>query len=271
MEKNELDLTRDALKRGFCENRLARGFAIHPDDNKEEDSVLILGLNPAGDEKDADRERIIQSLCYVPGLDQSGVLKRCHYPRYFKPIYDLVQETISKDVMVKWSWCNIPWEELEEQLKNIGVTEEQEEQKGKILDFYQKANAKEEGNLTIYTGDMFYYHETQSGKLKELLVDGFDNSYYLEMLKWHIKTLQEDHHKSIKYVYINNALASHGLTDGGVNAGASMIYIDDVPVFTGCMLSGGRAMDVFSRTRLVSEIKQELGRHKQKTCFFELT
>lgn len=255
MEKTELDLTREVLKPGFQEKRLANGFAIHADDNKTEECVLILGMNPAGDENDAEREKKIQSLCYVPGLegDSSAVMKRCHYPRYFKPIYDLVQETISKDVMVKWSWCNIPQQELEKQLTHIaGITEEQKE---KILAFYLKA--KEEGNITIYTGDMFYYHETQSGRLKQLLDDKIDSDYYHNMLTWHIKTLKE-HNKSIKYVYINNALASHGLTDGSDNAGASMIKIEEVPVFTGCMLSGGRAMDVFSKTRLIKEIKNEL-------------
>ena len=104
---------------------------------------------------------------------------------------------------------------------------------------------------------MFYYHETNSKNIPrkkkyELINDGYN--YYLKMLKLHIEKLKECN-KKIKFVYINNAEVSNLLCG---NDSKTNDCIDDVKVFYGGMLSGGRCMDNFSKRRLMSEIKEYL-------------
>lgn len=74
------------------------------------------------------------------------------------------------------------------------------------------------------------------------------------MLQLHIKTLK-DANKKIKFIYINSAKVSHWLCG---DMKKTFDEIDNVKVFYGSMLSGQRSMDVFSRLRLINEIKENL-------------
>ena len=77
------------------------------------------------------------------------------------------------------------------------------------------------------------------------------------MLELHIEPLIEAG-KSIKFVYINNSQVSQWLCDGDIKT--FTVFGDrKIPVFFGGMLSGGR-MDLFSKKRLVHEIKNYLKR-----------
>ena len=103
---------------------------------------------------------------------------------------------------------------------------------------------------------MFYYHETSSKKLP-LKKSISHPQYCKEMLELHIESLIEAG-KSIKFVYINNSQVSQWLCDGEIKT--FTIFGDrKIPVFFGGMLSGGR-MDLFSKKRLVHEIKNYLKR-----------
>ena len=141
---------------------------------------------------------------------------------------------------VNWPWCNMKWDDIENSISS---------EIPKKVKFVKKYYDQAQGGTTIYIGDMFYYHETNSTKL--LTKDQFDyKTYCEEMLQMHIEKLQ-GMGKNIRYVYINNARVSHWLADDG----DTYITVKGIPIFLGSMLSGQRAMDGFSKTRLVDEIK----------------
>ena len=105
--------------------------------------------------------------------------------------------------------------------------------------------------VTIYVGDMFYFHETNSKELP--IKNGYDVSTYCkEMLELHVNALKDDK-KSIKMIYINNSQVSQWLCGDSIK---TVDYFCDIPVFFGRMLSGG--IDPFSQQRLVNEIRSHL-------------
>ena len=106
-------------------------------------------------------------------------------------------------------------------------------------------------------GDMFYYHETN---LKKLLKKDKDYSdYYNEMLSLHINYLKKAN-KNIKFIYINNAGVSNSMCGNSLKTVEEYNNKDDnskIPIFYGRIISRG-SMDVFSKRRLVNEIKNYL-------------
>lgn len=121
--------------------------------------------------------------------------------------------------------------------------------------FYQK---HQNSKCTIYIGDMFYYHVTNSKELP--LIAGKESFSYKkycdEMLALHIKEL-ERHNKKVRFVYINNAQVSHWLTNG-MHKTFDTLPGTAIKVFYGGMLSGMRSMDMFSLERLVQEVRREI-------------
>lgn len=227
-----LDISKKSDRLGF------RGFE-HDTSETEESCVLVLGLNPAGDSTDAKNEEKPRTYLYSleKNIDSSYV-----YNKYYRPIYDLMNEVF--DDNVKWHWCNKDWSTLEEEIKNYKDDITLETIKKEYLDHVNKT-------VTIYVGDMFYFHETNSKELP--IKDGYDLSTYCkEMLELHVNALMDDK-KSIKMIYINNSQVSQWLCGDSIK---TVDYFCDIPVFFGRMLSGG--IDSFSKQRLVNEMRSYL-------------
>lgn len=136
-----------------------------------------------------------------------------------------------------------------------------------ICDFY--SNYKEK-KYTICCGDLFYYHLTEQNKFCQLVIKSKKNEYLRNILKMHIQQIEKNENQ-IRLIYINNATASRWIYEAIKQKGDK----DDYPsyydyeldgktyrIFFGAMLSGLRAMDVFSRKRLIMEIQQYLKRTK---------
>ena len=234
--------------------RLAiNGFEIDDDDNKEEECILVIGLNPAGNENDRlqDKERKENSLPYLYCLDEkTKEIKGLTYPKYYRPILDFINQIT--DEKAKWGWCNI----YENKIRNIPILDKHITE---IDEYYKNQKDKK---YSIYIGDMFYYHETSSKELplkkdfKKNKNADIRKKYCYEMLRMHIKHL-EKHNKKIKFIYMNNAKAAHYFHDGNnfleIKTNET---IDNIPIFYGGMLSGQHLMDTFSVKRLVNEIRE---------------
>lgn len=221
-----------------------RGFEFD-NSTSEKDCVLVIGLNPAGDKEDAKNEEDIRT--YLYSLKES-IKSKYVYNKYYKPIYELINDIFDDDA--KWHWCNKSWDILSKEI-------EHSEDKNVIhKEYLNHQNRK----VSIYIGDMFYYHETSSKKLPLKKSISY-NQYCKEMLDLHIESLIEAG-KSIKFVYINNSQVSQWLCDGDIKT--FTVFGDrKIPVFFGGMLSGGR-MDLFSKKRLVHEIKNSLNKLEPK-------
>lgn len=227
-----------------------RGFEF---DNvrSEKDCVLVMGLNLAGDEKAAKNEKNKRTFLYsFSNMYIKG--SPYVYNPYYRPIYNLMNEVFDGDV--KWHWCNKNWDDLENEIENSNdrafINEIREE-------YYNHKNKK----VSIYIGDMFYYHETNSKKLpKNKNIDL--KSYYFKMLKLHINELKKKE-KNIKFIYINNAGVSTSMCGNSIKTVEEYNNKDDnsnIPIFYGGMLSS--PMDSFSKKRLVNEIKNYLNKDK---------
>ena len=233
----------------YKENRIeSRAFEIRDDDVKAERCILVMGLNPAGDEEDAARGRTDRT--YFCHLDsRKGFQNDWCNNHYFQPIFRFVEKTAGP---AKWPWCNKKWSELEEEIGRYTDLHP-------IREIIKKNYYKNRGNeYTIYIGDMFYYHETKSEKLPLRKNVDF-HRYAREMLKLHIDCLRK-HNKKIEYVYINNAKVSHWLCGENIK---THDIIDGVPVYYGASLSG--MMDVFSKRRLEEVVLHRNDERRKET------
>lgn len=149
----------------------------------------------------------------------------------------------------KWHWCNKSWNILSKEI-------EHSKDKNVIHEEYLNHQNRK---VSIYIGDMFYYHETSSKKLPLKKSISYPQ-YCKEMLELHIDALLKSG-KNIKFVYINNSQVSQWLCDSDIKT--FTVFGDrKIPVFFGRMLSGG--IDSFSRLRLVNEIKDYLNKLESK-------
>ena len=246
LENNKfIDKTKVGLDLDEDDPRLGvRGFEFD-NSTSEKDCVLVIGLNLAGDEEDAKNEEDIRT--YLYSLKKS-IKSKYAYNKYYKPIYELMNDIFDNDA--KWHWCNKSWDILSKEI-------EHSKDKNVIHEEYLNHQNRK---VSIYIGDMFYYHETSSKKLPLKKSISYPQ-YCKEMLELHIESLIEAG-KSIKFVYINNSRVSQWLCDGDIKT--FTVFGDrKIPVFFGGMLSGGR-MDLFSKKRLVHEIKKYLKRIESK-------
>ena len=239
-----IEKTLEALDINKKHNRLgARGFEYDKSET-EENCVLVIGLNPAGDITAAENEE--KGRTYLYSL-RENIKSSYVYNKYYRPIYDLMNEVF--DDNVKWHWCNKSWNILSKEI-------EHSKDKNVIHEEYLNHQNRK---VSIYIGDMFYYHETSSKKLPLKKSLSYPQ-YCKEMLELHIESLIEAG-KSIKFVYINTSQVSQWLCDGDIKT--FTVFGDrKIPVFFGRMLSGG--IDSFSRLRLVNEIKDYLNKLESK-------
>ena len=242
-----IEKTKKALAISEHDSKLGvRGFEFD-DSTSEKDCVLVIGLNPAGDKDDANNENTNRT--YLYSLKKS-IKSKYVYNKYYKPIYELMNDIFDNDA--KWHWCNKSWDILSKEL-------EHSEDKDFLDEIHEEYLNHKNSKVTIYIGDMFYYHQTSSKKLPLIKSKSYPE-YCKKMLERHIKALLKAG-KNIKFVYINNSQVSQWLCDSDINT--YTVFGDrKIPVFFGRMLSGG--IDSFSRLRLVNEIKDYLNKLESK-------
>ena len=242
LKKNKVDVARLGT----------RGFEF---DNikSEKDCVLVMGLNLAGDEKAAKNEKNNRTFLYSFSNKNINIKGSSYvYNLYYRPIYNIMNEVFDGDV--KWHWCNKNWDDLENEIENS-------DDRDFIKEILKEYNNHQNKKVSIYIGDMFYYHETDSKKLP-ISKDIDLKSYYFKMLKLHIKALKKEG-KNIKFIYINNAKVSTSMCGNSIKTVDEYNNKDDnsnIPIFYGGMLSS--PMDSFSKKRLVNEIKDCLNKEK---------
>lgn len=256
-----LEKTVSALESDNMKNsRLGvRGFEIYTS-KRSRKCVLVIGLNPAGGDAEAEAEKE-KNRTYLYSINAN--ISKNHSPYiynpYYKPIYSLINNTLQNEIdenNAKWHWCNKEREKLVEEfeflLENLKNEKEVSGLKEDIDKIMNEFSNNQNCEYSIYIGDMFYYHETKSDQLP-LRNDISYEKYCREMLDMHINALKEKE-LEIEYIYINNAMVSKWLSS---NENITSETISGIKVFYGSILSGGR-MDVFSRQRLVREIRSYL-------------
>lgn len=239
--------TKEALAIAEQDPRLGvRGFEFD-NSTSEKDCVLVIGLNLAGNEEAAKNEKTNKTYLYSL---KNSIKNDYVYNKYYKPIYELMNDIFDNDA--KWHWCNKSWDILSKEI-------EHSEGKDFLDVIHEEYLNHQNSKVSIYIGDMFYYHETSSKKLPLKEKESYPQ-YCKEMLELHIDALLKSG-KNIKFVYINNSQVSQWLCDSDINT--YTVFGDrKIPVFFGRMLSGG--IDSFSRLRLVNEIKDYLNKLESK-------
>ena len=281
ISENDKGIYNRINKNGFKVNECKNKKNKYINECKKNKYILVLGINPAGDENSAEYDQ--NYLYYIPTITAKKGEKR-FYNKYFKPIYDLFDEATEQKI--KWDWCNL------EDIENI-KNEIDGQNFGKIEKFYKESNKKE---FTILSGDLFYYHETSQEKFKKLLKKGINENLdekgekqneknrkkflypqIKEILNIHIKKILDE--GDLKLIYINNAYASdliyESILEEPVKESEKLptkkVYkfeyknnVYSIPILFGGMLSGQRAMDKYSKARLKKEIKEILEKKKNK-------
>ncbi len=250
--------TKDILQNYNDKCLSAKGFKI-TDSGECKKYILILGINPAGNENDAKSE---DNTTYLYSLDETDIKDRT-YNKYYKPIFTLLSDATNN--CVKWDWCNLSECDLEKLIEDDNKLQGHKE---KISSYYQEYKGKK---YSLCMGEFFYYHETSQSNFLELVDTNNDNykNHYSSMLEMHIKSIVEKGHE-IKAILIPNATASRNLYDE-MRTKCCESEKDKYPscvnykfenqeykIFFSSMLSGQRALDVFSRDRLCCDLKQYL-------------
>lgn len=239
--------TINALNDNFDHKRLSSGFDLS-DDDIGGDCILFIGLNPAGSIEDAERESSNKiNVYFYSVISENKKRSQWFYNEYFGPLYNMANQVTNNKA--KWPWCNKDKKIIEDEIdSNIELNDFRED----ILNQYIESQSR---NNTLYVGDMFYYHETNSHALPlKKWSDNDAHDYCVSMLLEHIHILKK-HKKNVKFIYINSAKVSHWLCKDKNN---TFEEHEGIKVFYGSMLSGQRAMDNFSKSRLVNEIKSHL-------------
>ena len=230
-----------------------------------ENNILVLGLNPAGNEQDVNREKkctiFLNYVKYKEEGKEQELRGKLVNNGYFKPIYNLVNEVYKKDEKdedeANFSWQNRKFDEIRKEIKKI-------EDKKNIKILEKHFNELKRG-YTILIGDLFYYHETSSKDFIKKInyKDKEFNNNIKKMLDLHIeKVLSKG--KTLEFILINNARASEYIRKALPEQKDSdtcyrYTYKDNkIPIFFSGMLSNG-GESKYGKQRLINEIKKEKG------------
>ncbi len=208
------ELTIKGLKEGLknqwdFSDSLSKGFTISDDDMDSEDCVLTIGLNPAGDSKNADDEKM--NRLYLFSVDDDIKIHKYAGEKqgriinngYYRKIMRIVDATVGKG---RWPWSKQSWEILEKQIDSDSLLNHNKQSIKKQYDRDQKRE------ITIYHGDMFYVHKTDSNEITmKKNWDGVE--YCKKMLSYHVEDLKA-HNKRIKYIYVPNKAISNWIAQG---------------------------------------------------------
>jgi len=240
---------------------------------------LIIGLNPAGKKEDAVRDEATGGLFlnYYDSFDsiKNGQLiaKKQNtnasevliYKAYFKPILAIIEDAV--DDTCAWEWCNYDFDEIEEKIRRIKEDVNDETIKCIKACHNERSTAK----YQIIVRDLVYYHQTS--KFAKLLLPP-KNATAIEVVKDLIDAyIDEFPDKSrLKFIYVHSATASHYVKEALLPQGdelkefGGLLYkkeVYEIPVLLGGALSGQAAIDIYSRERLKTAMK-ELVQNKSK-------
>lgn len=245
-----INKTTEVLLPGYNKNRLCSTEFKSVRSKDSQKCILVFGINPAGDESNAIGEKDSCYLYYLPGVNIPGRT----YSTFYKPIFELVSKAAINNV--KWAWCNYHFNEIDDIInKDTKLKEYSDEIRKHYSDYKDK-------KYSLYIGEFFYYHMTSQTDFLKLIDSSKISNYYIEMLNLHIDEIV-NHGNTVELILVNNATASHELCKSlGVNEGCSYYdynYKDhQYRILFAAMLSGRRAMDTFSKARLINEIKLSL-------------
>lgn len=234
--------------------------------DKKKKNILVLGLNPAGNEQDVKREKdckiFLNYVKYKEEGKEQELRGKLVNNGYFKPIYNLVNEVYKKDEKdedeANFSWQNRKFDEIKKEIEK-----KENENNIKIL---EKHFNELKRKYTILIGDLFYYHETSSKNFIKKINDtdkGFDKKIK-NMLDLHIKKVLAKG-KTLEFILINNARASKYIIKALTGEEKPITYHvynykDDkqIPIFFSGMLSNG-GESKYGKQRLINEIKKRKG------------
>lgn len=252
-QSNFIEKTKDILiANHYDENRIAtNGFRIIDSDNTK-NCILVLGINPAGDENDAQAEK---DVLYLYSLNTTDIQHRT-YHKYHNPIFKLLSDATNNEV--KWDWCNLSEDDIKKTIEN---DTELKKYKEIISSYYSEYKNK---TYTICIGEFFYYHEKNQAeflKLIDVRKDAY-RKYYSSMLEMHINAIVEKGHNVSAILIVNATAAKNLCIELGKEEYPSCIDYkfkeQEYKIFFSSMLSGQRAIDVFSRNRLCCDLKKHL-------------
>ena len=223
--------------------------------------ILIMGLNPAGDDSSYDKKFI----GYIPDLPKSYdklvyKYKNLFNTGYFKTNYNLFSEIIPRPKMT-WGIDEKVKKELgKELLENCDETFVNNVIEG-ILE-----NEEDETPRLIF-GDLIYYHKTNSQYIKKVVNKQYKNN--TEDLKKNIFKMLDKHIEMFNpsMIIVTNAYASNliysfvkkkDFLNGelkGEDVTEDMIKYKNIPIIFSGMVSRGN-MDNYSYFRLKNRIKE---------------
>lgn len=274
-EEEMMKLTKEMLGIEGEDDCLTPAKAIF-NEEIDKNNILVLGLNPAGNKEDVNRENECDIyLKYVKG-DNIELKSKLVYKKYFKPIYDLLSEIY--DGNIKFSWCNIDEKTLEKRLNKYKEYVEKQNEKRKaeyknentknLFEICQKVRKeKEKKDYTILIGELFYYHQTSSKDFIKKINDKDEDFHkkVRDMLDLHIeKVLSKG--GTLEFILINNARASEyiieALEEGPITYCDYQYEYEShkeiIPIFFSGMLSNG-GESKYGKQRLINEIKKRKG------------
>lgn len=201
IQQEMLDLTKEMLNlKNSEENCLVPKEAIF-NDKIGEKNILVIGLNPAGNKDDADREELGKPyLKYKTPQGEwkeiKGNLKKEENEEekdnennkendivnngYFKPIYELVNDVYKeKETDEDKADYSRTDDDIDKIIEQIGIEEESDyledlKELKKLLDksgYEYPGCEKYKRKYTILIGDLFYYHETNSKNFRKKICD----------------------------------------------------------------------------------------------------
>lgn len=240
--------------------------------DSEKDTILFIGMNPAGNQYDVKREKETDGLFlnYYKELDSLNESWFCNndskekihafiYKPYFKPILEFFKEVTGKD-KIAWEWCNRDFNDLIKTMKKVRNIDTAEE---KILnECYEKYKYSE---YQIVMRDLVYYHQTSNfNKILKPKNDKIVKETIKKSLEEHIKSVSKS---KLKLIYVSSATSCNYIEEALKSYGCSMderygaMYFNNIPlIFAGRALNGAGVIDKYSKNRLIFAVKELLNK-----------
>lgn len=250
-------------------------------------AILFLGMNPAGNEADAAREKKTNGLFLYyyeeffgkNGLSEHFINRKKYgkrpgynnglvYADYYKPIYEFFEKITGKPIA--WEWCNYKPDELFDLIRktDLDLTAADENCLKKCLDKYNN-----ESEYQLIIRDLVYYHQTNGFEklLKKVSDDGV-REIVADLINAYIKQIPDlkliyvSFAKTCDYIYTLTGCDDSYLTEYTTdNEDKSKLdeygcfeYKGIPVILAGCSLGGGRALDKYSRFRVGAKVKEIL-------------
>lgn len=262
-----------------AQDLIGKCFNLVANPNKEErPSILIFGMNPAGD-ADTVKEETTKGyfyLNYVKDITEKRYNRHQNRVNNYslKKIYQFAQDITNGKGGAKWDWCNLDWKGIKNKVdldinnhtnynKNHPFYDKNPSYKDNVEVFYNNYRYK---RYTIYIGDAFYVHMTsQNNFINQYVIKNANhrNAYVKKMLDLHIEEILNNN-SDLKLIYINNGELSDWLKSS-LGQAQNIISYDypytdktrqvNIPIIFGCMLS-----------RFTGSVKRNNLVNKAKTC-----